>query len=152
MTVGNGYLGTRGCFEGENASLVHYPGTYIAGIYNKLPTKIANKLIYNNDFVNCPNWLCLDFKLDTGRYKSILQQRILSYKQTLNMKEGYMERIIVVEDDLRRITRIHSKRIASMADPHICAISYEITPVNYSARMFVRSGLDGSVINAGVYR
>ena len=41
-TIGNGYLGTRGCFEGEKASETHYPGTYIAGIYNK-PVMLENR-------------------------------------------------------------------------------------------------------------
>ncbi len=52
--VGNGYLGTRGSYEGEHASDVHYPGTYMAGVYNKPSTMVGGKRIYNNDFVNCP--------------------------------------------------------------------------------------------------
>ncbi|MBW2558275.1 MAG: beta-phosphoglucomutase family hydrolase [Deltaproteobacteria bacterium] len=151
-TVGNGYLGTRGCFEGEHASDVHYPGTYIAGMYNKLGTKIQNKIIYNNDFVNCPNWLLIEFKIGYGNYISPLKMELLSYRQTLDMKRGALERFIVCKDALGRITRIHSERIASMANPHLLAIRYNITPVNYSERITVRSTLDGTVINDGVPR
>ena len=38
-TVGNGYMGTRGCFEGESESFSCYPGTYVAGLFNKVPSK-----------------------------------------------------------------------------------------------------------------
>ncbi|MDA2926847.1 beta-phosphoglucomutase family hydrolase [Acidobacteria bacterium AH-259-G07] len=151
-TVGNGYLGTRGCFEGEGASDVHYPGTYIAGIYNKLATQIQDRKIYNNDFVNCPNWLPIEFKIGAGNFTSPLNMELLSYQQTLNMAEGVMERFIVCKDWLGRITRVHSTRLASMANPHVCAIRYDITPLNYSNTISIRSSLDGSVINAGVAR
>ena len=92
--VGNGYLGTRGCAASERASEAHYPGTYIAGVYNKLPTKIADRDIYNNDFVNCPNWLLIEFKVGSGRYQSPLQMELLSYEQSLDMKGGLLERTL----------------------------------------------------------
>jgi len=151
-TVGNGYLGTRGCFEGEKASETHYPGTYIAGIYNKPPTKIQGRNIYNNDFVNCPNWLLIEFAIGTGKFISPVKMGIVSYTHTLNMKEGVMERSIVYKDGLGRITRIKSKRLASMANPHLCAMQYDITPVNYSDTIYIRSSIDGNIINDGVAR
>jgi beta-phosphoglucomutase family hydrolase len=151
-TVGNGYIGTRGCCTEEHASDVHYPGTYIAGVYNKLGTKIQNKIIYNNDFVNCPNWLPVEFKIGYGNYISPLKMELFSYRQVLDMKRGVMERSIVCKDGLGRITRIHTERIASMATPHLLAIRYNITPVNYSEKITVRSTLDGTVINDGVAR
>ncbi len=152
LAVGNGYLGTRGCAASEKASEVHYPGTYIAGIYNKIPTKIADRDIYNNDFVNCPNWLLIEFKVGSGRYQSPLKMELLSYDETLDMKRGVLERTLVCKDGVGRLTRIECKRLASMADPHLCAQRYEITPLNYSSPITVRSTLDGSVINWGVAR
>jgi len=151
-TVGNGYLGTRGCFEGEKASETHYPGTYIAGIYNKPPTNIQGRNIYNNDFVNCPNWLLIEFAIGTGKFISPLKMELISYTHTLNMKEGVMERSIVCKDGLGRITKIKSKRLASMANPHLCAMQYDITPVNYSDTICIRSSINGNIINDGVAR
>ena len=151
-TVGNGYLGVRGCFEGSQASKIHYPGTYIAGIYNKLGTKIQGKNIYNNDFVNCPNWLPITFKIGSEKVLNPLKEDLLSYNHTLNMHKGLMEKSIVLKDGLGRLTRIHSKRIASMANPHLCSIKYEITPLNYSESITFRSSIDGNVVNAGVER
>ena len=39
-----------------------------------------------------------------------------------------------------------------MADPHIAAISLELTPENWSGRLTVRTALDGAVANSGVRR
>ena len=151
-TVGNGYIGTRGCFEGERASDVHYPGTYLAGIYNKLSTKVHDRIIYNNDLVNVPNWLLIEFKIGSGNYISPLKMELLSYTQNLNMRQGVMQRTMVCKDGLGRISRIHSRRVASMANPHLCALKYDITPLNYADTITIRSSLDGTVINDGVAR
>jgi len=151
-TVGNGYLGTRGCFEGEKASDSHYPGTYIAGIYNKPPTKIQGRNIYNNDFVNCPNWLGIEFAIGTGKFASPMKMELISYTHSLNMQEGVMNRSIICKDGLGRITKIKTKRLASMANPHLCAMQYDLTPVNYSDTICIRSSIDGNIINDGVAR
>jgi HAD superfamily hydrolase (TIGR01509 family) len=151
-TVGNGYLGTRGCFEGERASFSFYPGTYIAGVYNKVPSQVEGRTIYNNDLVNCPNWLPVEYRVGKGEYVSPLSLEILSYRHCLDMREGVMERSLVAKDNLGRITRIHSRRMASMDNPHLCALSYELTPLNYSAPITFRSSLDGNVKNDGVPR
>ncbi|MDA3915431.1 MAG: beta-phosphoglucomutase family hydrolase [Deltaproteobacteria bacterium] len=151
-TVGNGYLGTRGAFEGSYASDNHYPGTYIAGIFNKVPTKIEDRNIYNNDFVNCPNWHLIEYKIGKGDFINPMTMELVSYNQNLNMQKGVVERTLVCKDWLGRLTRIFSRRIASMADPHICAVRYCITPVNYSALLTIRSSLNGAIINDGVAR
>jgi beta-phosphoglucomutase family hydrolase len=150
--VGNGYMGVRGHFECEKASDFHYPGTYIAGIYNKLATTVGGKRIYNNDFVNCPNWTLIEFAIGQGAFISPLQMNIISYEHNLNMKEGVMERTLVCKDGAGRITLIHSYRIVSMADAHLCAIKFEITPLNYSATIHLRSAIDSRIINDNVPR
>lgn len=151
-TVGNGYLGTRGCFAGENASFNFYPGTYLAGVFNKRTTNLHGRDIVNNDFVNCPNWLPIEFRIGKGEFISPLKMELLHYSQKLKMREAVMEWTIVCKDSLGRITRVQTRRLASMSDPHICAQSYDITPTNYSEPITVRASLDGNVINDGVAR
>mgnify|MGYP000080958888 CR=1 FL=1 len=51
-TVGNGYFCTRGAAPEAVADDVHYPGTYLAGGYNRLETTIAGRTIENEDLVN----------------------------------------------------------------------------------------------------
>lgn len=151
-TVGNGYLGTRGCFEGESASFNFYPATYIAGIYNNAVTNLHGRDIHNNDFVNCPNWLPVEFRVNKGEFLSPLKMELLHYSQKLDIRTAVMEWTIVCKDSLGRLTRVRTRRLASMADHHVCALQYDITPLNYSESITVRASLDGNVINDGVAR
>lgn len=151
-TVGNGVVGTRGAFEGESAGFHYYPGTYIAGVFNKQPSEVHGRTIYNNDFVNCPNWLLIEFKIGSGEYVSPMSLELMSYHQNLDMRRALLERTIVCKDNLGRITRIQTGRIASMAEPGLLSLHYDITPINYSAPITVRSSLDGNVINDNVAR
>ena len=52
--LGNGVLVTRGAAEEAHADGVHYPGTYLAGGYNRLETQVAGRTIVNEDLVNFP--------------------------------------------------------------------------------------------------
>ena len=153
-TVGNGLIGNRGSFEGERSGFHHYPGTYIAGVFNKLPSMVEGRELWNNDFVNCPNWTLIEFKIGNGEFTSPVSQdmEILSYVHNLNMQHALMERSIVCKDKVGRITRIHSQRLVSMHEPNLCAIKYEFTPVNYAGKITIRSSIDGNVINDGVPR
>ena len=151
-TVGNGYFGTRGAFEGARAGKTHYPGTYIAGVYNKLPSQVHGKTIYNDDLVNCPDWLPLDVKIGSDKFRNLLELEIVKYRQSLDMRNAVLERRFTVKDRKGRRTRVVSRRAASMADQHTAGMTVSITPVNYSDTITVRSALDGSVINDGVAR
>lgn len=51
-TLGNGYFATRGAAAESVADNIHYPGTYLAGGYNRLKTEIAGREIENEDLVN----------------------------------------------------------------------------------------------------
>ena len=53
-TLGNGYFGTRGAAVETAASRIHYPGTYIAGVYNTLSTDVAGRTVNNEDFCQLP--------------------------------------------------------------------------------------------------
>ncbi len=151
-TLGNGYFGTRGAVCEVGAGKIHYPGTYISGVYNILPTEVSGKTIYNEDFVNCPNWLMIMFKINNGPWLHRGNVKLLAWKAELNMKKGILSRRVRWLDEKNRITLIEERRVVSMALPHCGAISYSITPENYSGKITFRSGIDGSVINAGVER
>lgn len=151
-TVGNGYFGTRGCFSTEKAKGdTHYPGTYIAGLFNKIPTRLHGKDIYNNDFVNCPNWLLFEFSID-GEIIRPLEMEILDYTHRLDMKKGVMLRSVKFRDKKGRITTFSTKRFAGMHNPHLAAIKYSVTAENYTGTVTMSSFLDGTVKNYGVAR
>lgn len=151
-TLGNGYFGTRGAACESKASGVHYPGTYMAGVYDKLPTRLAGKTIFNEDFVNVPNWLFLTFRIGESEWMTPSSGKILTYKQELDVKRGVLKKIVRVKDIRGRITLIETQRLVHMQDPHRAAIRYCVTPENYEGLIVVRAAIDGNVVNSGVSR
>ncbi|MFO7734932.1 MAG: beta-phosphoglucomutase family hydrolase [bacterium] len=152
-TVGNGYFGTRGCFSTEKAKGdTHYPGTYMAGLFNKIPTRLHGKDIYNNDFVNCPNWLLFEFSIDGDEVVHPLEMEILDYTHRLDMKKGVVFRSVKFRDRKNRITTFGTERFAGMHNPHLAAIRYSIRAENYSGTVTMSSFIDGTVKNDGVAR
>jgi alpha,alpha-trehalase len=151
-TLGNGYFATRGAAPDSAADGVHYPGTYLAGGYNRLTTKIAGREVENEDLVNLPNWLPLTFRIDDGSWFRVDDVEVLSYRQELELRVGLLRRDVRVRDRSGHTTRWHERRLISMADRHVAALSVEFTPENWSGQLTVRAALDGAVINAGVRR
>ena len=151
-TLGNGYFCTRGAAPESEADDIHYPGTYLAGGYNRLKTEIAGRVVENEDLVNMPNWLLMKFRPEGGDWFNLMSVEILSYRQELDMKHGVLTRSVRFRDGQNRETSVTSQRIVHMGDMHIAAQTMTITPENWSGRIQVRSALDGTIINAGVER
>lgn len=152
MTVGNGYFGTRGALEEMQANTVNYPGTYIAGLYNRLSSKVGDRLVDNEDFVNCPNWLPVSFRIGDGDWIILSSDTLVEIDRKLDFKNGVLYKRAIVQDEKGRKTLIESRRLAGMQQPHLAAITYNLKPLNYSAEITLRSILDGDIINAGVER
>jgi trehalose/maltose hydrolase-like predicted phosphorylase len=151
-TLGNGYVASRGAAEEAQADDIHYPGTYLAGSYNRLQTELAGRVIENEDLVNMPNWLSLRFRPVGGEWFDLKAVDILSYRQELNLKHGLLSRTIRMRDKHGRQTCVVSRRFVYMGKPHVVAIELTLTPENWSGRVGIRSSLDGRVVNGGVQR
>jgi beta-phosphoglucomutase family hydrolase len=152
-TVGNGYFCTRGAIVDEGIKgNTHYPGTYLSGLYGKRPTEIDGHQIYNNDLVNCPNWLSVRFRIDDGPFRGISDMEVLDYVHELDLKTGVTSRRYRIRDPEGRMTQIETEQFASMETPHLGHLRYRFTPLNYNGNLILRSALDGTVINWGVER
>jgi alpha,alpha-trehalase len=151
-TLGNGYFAARGAAAESDADKIHYPGTYLAGGYNRLRTEIAGRVIESEDLVNLPNWLPLSFRMDDGEWFDPMAVEILSYRQELDMRKGVLLRTVRFKDGSDRVTLMKNRRIVHMGNPHYGAQETTLTAENWSGRIEVRSALDGRVINAGVER
>lgn len=151
-TLGNGYLGTRGAAPECDAMSVHYPGTYLAGLYNRLKTRIVGRTVVNEDFVNCPNWAFLTFRIGEEEWFSPAASKIVSYYQELDMKAGILNRKVLTQNWRGQKTVIDDYKIASMDNPHILAMKYKIIPQDYDDQITIRAVLDGRVRNTGVRR
>ena len=151
LSVGNGYFGTRGAMEETDAGESNYPGTYMAGLYNRLTSKVGDRDIENEDFVNCPNWLSIKIWVG-GEELDPNNSEIIKIYRRLDFKTGVLHREMILKDSKGRQTRIESERIASMADPHKAAISYKITPLDHNEKIEIQSMINGAIINDGVAR
>lgn len=151
-TLANGYFGTRGAAEETVDDGIHYPGVYLAGGYNRMKSRVSGETIENEDFVNWPNWLPLSFKPEGGQWFYPDKMKILEYRQELKLKEGILERNILVQDDDKRETAILTKRLVHIEDPHKAACQWILTPRNWSGTLIVKTAVDGTVYNNGVKR
>ena len=151
-TIGNGYMGTRAALEESGADGANYPGTYLSGLYNRLTSEVSDREVVNEDFVNCPNWLPLTFKIGDGEWFDVNKVEIRDFLRRLDFRDGVLYKKMVVKDAEGRETRIESRRFISMARPHLAGMQYSITPLNYSGPLTIRAQLDGRIINSGVER
>ncbi|MBW1989773.1 MAG: glycoside hydrolase family 65 protein [Deltaproteobacteria bacterium] len=151
-TLGNGYFATRGAAPECEPDETHYPGTYLAGGYNRLTTRIAGRKIENEDLVNLPNWVAMSFKHPGGKWFKPMAVDILSYRQELDLKKGVLTRTVRFQDKQGRETTANLERIVHMQKPHLAAQRLTVTPENWSGPLEFCTALDGRVINAGVDR
>jgi len=151
-TLGNGYFCTRGAAPESSADDTHYPGTYLAGGYNRLKTEIAGHIIENEDLVNMPNWLSLSFRIKGGAWFSLAAVEVLEYRQELDIRHAVLHRRIRFKDEQDHVTCLTEKRLVSMADVHLAALETVITPENWSGTLEFRTAVDGRVVNDGVAR
>ncbi len=150
--LGNGYFCTRGAAEWATDDGTHYPGTYMAGGFNRLTTEVAGRPVVNEDLVNMPNWLPLTFRIEGGEWFNLADVDLTTYRQELDMKDGLMIRVLEFRDKAGRETALTSRRLVNMARAHKAGIEWTLTARNWSGRVEVRSGLDAGVINNNVAR
>ncbi len=151
-TLGNGYFAVRGALETAGAGGPHYPGTYLAGGYNKLPTTIAGRVIENEDLVNWPNWLATTFRIEGGPWFDLADVDLDEYTCELDLRRGLLRRTIRFRDGQGRQTRFTSGRIVHMGRMHLGALEWTIAAENWSGHIEIRTALDGQVRNEGVAR
>ena len=151
-TLGNGYFATRGAAPEAVADGIHYPGTYVAGLYNRRPTRLAGRTVENESIVNLPNWLVVNFRINDGPWFDLDDVDILDYSQELNLRQATLSRTLRVRDIIGRVTRVEQRRFVSMADPHAAGLETVLCAENWSGCLTVRSGLEGRIVNAGVAR
>ena len=150
--LGNGYFVTRGALPEARADGVNYPGTYLAGLFNRLQTRIAGRAVENEDLVNVPNWLPLSFRLAGGPWFDVGDADVLDHRLELDLRTGTLTRQLRWMDPDERRTSMLQRRFVSMRDPHLVGLETTFTAENWSGTLEVWSGLDGRIVNSGVKR
>lgn len=151
-TLGNGYFATRGAAPESAADGVHYPGTYIAGCYDRLASVVGDETLANEDLVNAPNWLPLTFRRAGGAWFDLAHVELLAYRETLDLARGVLSREIVFRDPDGHRTRLGERRLVHMADPHVAAMEITLVAEDWSGPIEIRTALDGRIENRGVAR
>ncbi|HEY9687028.1 MAG TPA: beta-phosphoglucomutase family hydrolase [Coleofasciculaceae cyanobacterium] len=150
-TLGNGYFCTRGAMLGSHDDGIHYPGTYLAGGYNRLVSTVQGQRVENEDLVNFPNWLVLTFRIENGDWFDLDQVEILSFSQTLDLHRGVLERRIRFRDAHGRQTRLNERRLVHMESFHLAALELTVVPEDWAGQLEIRTALDGTVVNNNVF-
>ncbi|MFE1441109.1 glycoside hydrolase family 65 protein [Streptomyces sp. NPDC058739] len=156
-TLGNGYFATRGAVPECRAGLVHCPATYAAGVYNRLESTVAGRLVVNEDVVNLPNWLLLRFRPHPadgteGPWFSPDAGQLLDHRHTLDLRRATLTRTFSFRAGDTGVLRVEQVRLVHMADPHLAALRTTFTAEGWSGAIEVESALDGDVINSNVHR
>jgi len=154
QAVGNGYFCTRGTDyeERQGPDSWGYAGTYFSTIRNTRKSVIDGQAVYNEDLVNCINWLPVTFKIDGGSWFNPHERQLLSYQKDLDFNNGAFTRRLVFRNRDGKKTEVVARHCVSMADRHLAAVEYRVTPLDYSGVITVNTGLHADHINDGVAR
>lgn len=147
-SIGNGYMGMRGNFE-EKYSGNSHNGTYIAGVWFPDKTRVGwwknGYPKYFGKVINAINMIGIRLIID-GEEVDTAVQTISEFYYELDMKQGILKRSFIVEQDGKK-TQVKTQRFLSLTTKELCAIDYQVTPLNYSGEVELIPYLDGNVHN-----
>ena len=152
FALSNGYIGTRGTFEEAYPFDVDtgLEGNFVNGFYESEHIRYGEanfgSPLLSQSLLNLPNLKETRVILD-GEEFSMEEGSVKSYKRTLHMKEGVLERTLVWCSPKGKKTKIKVNRLVSFARKNIMIIRYEVTPLNYNGSVEFVSKLCADVEN-----
>ncbi|WFP16418.1 beta-phosphoglucomutase family hydrolase [Citricoccus muralis] len=149
-TLANGYWGTRGSIPGTVAGDVHYPGTYLAGVFNRLTSSVQGREVETEHMVNTADWTVMTVTPTDGAPLLPTSAELLEYRQDLDLRRGLLTRTARYRDLHDRVTRVTTRQFQSMAGHHLAALELTVEAENWSGDVTVRSVIDGRVANQNV--
>jgi len=137
LALGNGFLGSRAVLEEipYNAQ----PGTYIAGVYDKIGSQVA-------ELVNLPNPFNFKIMID-GERLGVVTMDVVEHRRILNLRHGLLCRHTVFQDRKKRKYDYQTLRFVSMHDKNIGVMQIIFTPLDDGAEASIETGIDASVYN-----
>ena len=134
MHGGKWLLRHPGAAPESKAGQVHYPGTYAAGVFNRLVDDVSGNSIDNESMVNLPNWLPLTFRVYGGSWFDIDEVEVLSYRQSLDLRGAILTREFRFRDEAGRTSSVTQQRFVAMHMPHVGALATTIVAEDWSGR------------------
>jgi trehalose/maltose hydrolase-like predicted phosphorylase/beta-phosphoglucomutase-like phosphatase (HAD superfamily) len=147
-TLGNGYMATRGAMPEHADDGVHYPGTYLAGVYNMVAIRAGDHDRTSEELVNVPNWLPFDIAVEDGAWWSEGGLAERHERRELDLRQGLLTRTVTLTARQGQMMRVVQRRLVSMERPHLACLETTLIPVGWSGRVSIRSGIDTAVLNA----
>jgi trehalose/maltose hydrolase-like predicted phosphorylase len=146
-SLGNGYFCTRGAMPESEDDGIHYPGTYLAGGYNRVPFKSGDYEFEQEQLVNMPNWLAVKFKINDGDWFDIKDVQLVKYQLRLDLRQGLLHRTTRFIDKAGQETTVCQRSFVHMRHAHLGGLEMTFTAHNWSGALTIRSAIDGRVTN-----
>lgn len=153
LALSNGYLGIRGTHE-EPSEKTH-PGMYVnrfcetEALNMRFPQKDSPP--YRTTMVNLPDWRLMELEID-GEWFNPFQSEVSEYRRELDFKRGTVIRSLVWSAKSGKKIRIKTTRLVSMERRHSAVISYEISPLNFSGCVNLRSSIRDNSITGWIWK
>ncbi len=141
FALSNGHIGWRANLdEGEPHGL---PGAYLNGVYEMRPLPYAERGYgfpeSGQTVVNVTNGKVIRLLVDDEPL-DIRYGELRSHERLLDFRSGALSRTMEWASPAW-LVRINTRRVVSLTQRAICAISYEVEPVDGPARLVVQSEL-----------
>ena len=150
LTLGNGYWGTRGSAPGATADGVHYPGTYLAGVYNRLRSDLGGRVVEDEHLVNAPDWTSVTIGPPGRLPFQHGSAEMLSCARQLDLRRGVLTCVSRFRDTEGRTTLVTSRSFLHLAQVHLAVLETTVEALDWSGPLVVRCGVDGRVANRNV--
>ncbi len=142
FALSNGHIGWRANLdEGEPHGL---PGSYLNGVYEVRPLPYAEGGYgfpeSGQTVVNVTNGKLIRLLVDDEPL-DIRYGELRSHERLLDFRSGVLRRSAEWLSPAGRLVRINTERVVSLTQRAICAIRYDVEPVNGPARLVVQSEL-----------
>lgn len=143
FSLANGNVGMRGDFEESQPAWQR--GTYINGFFETEPI-VYGELAYgfaknHQTMLNVPDGRLITICVD-GETFDMTKGTALSYRRTLDMRSGIVERNLAWRLPNGREIELRSRRLVSFARPEVAAISWSVRLRGEKARVRITSSLD----------
>ena len=149
FSIGNGKGGQRANFE-ESFSGQTLKGSYVSGVYYPDKTRVGwwknGYPEYFAKMLNAPSWIDIKFSFD-GEELDLAKCKIIDFCRILDMKNGILKRSFTVQTQSGKQLKAEIKRFMSIVDDENGAIEYKITPLNFSSKLTITSGVDADIAN-----
>lgn len=149
FSIGNGRMGQRANFE-EKYSGKTLQGSYIAGVYYPDKTKVGwwknGYPEYFAKVLNSVNWIGIGISVD-GEPLDLNTCGVSEFERVLDMQHGLLSRSFEVQFSNGKRLKVEAERFLSLTQDEVGAISYAITPLNFTGKISAEPYLDFDVEN-----